>query len=156
LEFSGRTRAKGLSLPFEMAAQALNQDLSRDDRRDHPRHDIGSGNRGQVDVAAADNDLVDQRVELAAEWRILIEEAREIAVEGIRGRGQYEYGKRPRELLVINENEDAYRERQPGGRQGIRHVPEPAARPRGDGLLDLVYIHKNLQTPGPASHRSRP
>ena len=92
LELARHLRPERLPLAFQQAAQALDQELADHDGRDHPRDHARARDRRQVDVAARDDHLVDQRVELAADRRVLLEQAGEIAVERI---GQSRRRRRP-------------------------------------------------------------
>ena len=128
LELARHPSPERLPLAFQVAAQSLNQELTDDDGGDHPGHDSGAGNRGEVDVTARNDHLVDQGVELAADGRVLFQEPGEVAVERIGHRGDHEQRQRREERLVFDQYEHANRQCEPADGQRVGDVPEPPGR----------------------------
>ena len=107
------TAAEGLASPFQVAAQALDQQLANDDRCHHPRQHAGAGDGHEVNIATRDDHLVDQGVELTADRRVLIEQAGEVSVEGIGGRGDEEQEEGPGVALLRDQGEHAQGQDEP-------------------------------------------
>ena len=69
-----------------------------------------------------------ERIELAAEGRVLFEQAGEVAVQGVGHRGDREDHQRPEIKLVGDQGEDEDGQHEPADGQRVRNVPEPAGR----------------------------
>ena len=136
LELAGRPGPEGLAAAFEVTSQALDQQLPDDDRRHHPGCQARVGrNAQQVDESAADDHLVDQRVELAADGGPLIEQAGEVAVEGV-GQGRDDEDREGRPIPGLgNASEDDDCQGQPTEREGVRDVPEILGQARPGRLV---------------------
>ena len=146
----------GLAAPFEVAPQPLDQQFPDDDGRHHPGGQAGLGRDAQqVDEGPADDHLVDQRVELAADRGPLVEQAGEVAVEGV-GQGGDDEDRPARRPVpsVRHQGEDDHRQAQPAEGQEFgtfQNASTRAGRPGGPASWRPSGLPSTVAPDGPAT-----
>ena len=110
------------SLSFYHSPDTGDQKFAADDERYHPSSDAAARDSDQGDKGCGDDDLVDKRIEDAAQFGDLIEFASPPAVDEVGAGGDYK-GDHGRHVKTgFNQGSNADRQYQPHHRQGVGNV----------------------------------